>query len=120
MQSEESDLCTQKSVLHLDHACVSHDEFGVHQHHAGFLDHSCTHTVHSEAVNILPILHVAFVQSRVGGGDEMETAAIRQKNSTRFQPAIASVQDRVQHGLEQQEVAHPLRDDDVELETDKI
>ncbi len=44
---------------------------------------------------------------------------VREHETTRLEPLVPGVEDSVQHGLVEEAVAHPLRDDDVNLKQTK-
>ena len=48
------------------------------------------------------------------GADE-QRSGVRENHPTRLEVLIPRQKDGVQHGLVQQEIPHPLRDDDIEL-----
>ena len=84
--------------------------------HAGLLQDGDPHAGHLEAVHVRPELtHVAVVPLRVGDSAELEAAPVREDEAAGGEIFLPGLDHRVQHPLVQQEVAHPLRHDDVEL-----
>ncbi len=57
---------------------------------------------------LLLVIHI-FDRRDVQGG------LVREHQSSRLQVLVTGENDGVQHGLVQQEVPHPFRDDDIEL-----
>lgn len=46
---------------------------------------------------------------------DVHLGPVRHQNPSRSQPLVPRVDDRIEHGLIEQEVPHPLRDDDIHM-----
>ncbi|KAJ8527501.1 hypothetical protein ON010_g14762 [Phytophthora cinnamomi] len=70
---------------------------------------------HVEAVDVFPEVELLGLVLAVLDGADVERRVVREHEAAGHQVLVARVQHRVQHGLVEQEVAHPLGDDDVHL-----
>jgi hypothetical protein len=69
---------------------------------------------------LIPIRISIKVRDRIQIGlawnsDFSHISPVREHETTRLEPLVPGVEDSVQHGLVEEAVAHPLRDDDVNL-----
>ncbi|RUS35207.1 hypothetical protein BC938DRAFT_474224 [Jimgerdemannia flammicorona] len=84
------------------------------------VDHSLAqrrplHGRHLEPIHIVPeVVLVVFEVLVVNGGEE-DTRLRGGEDAAWGEEPVASHEDRVEHSLVQQEITHPLRDDDVNL-----
>lgn len=89
-----------------------------HHLHRGLLYHGVSQAAHSETVDILKVPSRFFVPLFIRDAHQVHDAAVGQHHGGlgRSGPRkpVPGVYDRVQHAFEQQEVAHPFRDQDVE------
>mmetsp|Transcript_10114 Transcript_10114/g.27556 ORF Transcript_10114/g.27556 Transcript_10114/m.27556 type:complete len:306 (-) Transcript_10114:107-1024(-) len=69
--------------------------------------------VHVEAIHVAPPVNLIVPVLCVLNRHRPQRAFVRKYQTSRFQPLVPRVDDRVQHALVQQKVAHPLGDDDV-------
>ena len=70
---------------------------------------------HIESVHVVPPVDLVVLVLPVLDGGDVERSSIREHQTSGLQPLVSGEQDRVQHGLVEEAVAHPLRDDDVDL-----
>ena len=98
-----------------DEAVVGHDLVSVHHVHDGLGKGNLPDGGHIESVHVVPPVDLVVLVLPVLDGRDVERGSVREHQPPGLQPLVPGEQDRVQHGLVEQAVAHPLRDDNVHL-----
>ena len=99
----------------LDHTVVGHKTLVVHTVHQGLGHRHLPDAGHVEPVNIVPPVNLVVLVLPVLNTGEVEGGLVGEHETPLGQPLVPGVEDRVQHGLVEEAVTHPLRDDDVHL-----
>merc|ERR1712086_355180 len=106
--------------LHLDVDLLN--EAGVGDHlipvdtvHQWFCEGNFSDAGHVESVDIVPPGNHVILVLPVFNPAHVQSCFVWEHEPTLSQPLVSGVEHCVQHGLVEQAVAHPLRDDDVHL-----
>jgi len=94
---------------------VTHDLISVSDINQGLDQSSALDARHLETVDIVPEVDLVLTVLLVLDGGEEERSLVGEEEAIRGQPAVTSNKDGVEHGLVEEEVAHPLRDDNINL-----
>ena len=81
----------------------------------GFVVDVQLHAVHLKAIHVVPERDVRRNEIWVSIGSNAQGGVRWNHQTIRSKVAVTSVDDRIKHGLEQQRIAHPFGNNDVDL-----
>lgn len=76
-----------------------------------FRQHPLLHAFHAHSIDTVPVVELLLVVSLVVDHRHVHPRLVGHHQSPLSQPFIPCIQDRVEHGLIEQEITHPLGDD---------
>ena len=98
-----------------DQTLVTDNLVPVHHVHDGFCQGDLPDGGHVEAVDVVPPVDLVVLVLPVLDGGDVERGSVGEHQTPGLEPLVPGEEDRVEHGLVEEAVAHPLGDDDVHL-----
>ena len=92
-----------------------HDGLGLDDVNNGLRDDSGPDDAHVDAVDVLPELEFLLFVVRVLDAHKVHFGPVGEHEAVRLEPLVPCVEDSVEHAFVEQEVTHPLGDNDVDL-----
>ena len=99
----------------LDQVGVGHYLLGVHLVNERLGQRHVSNAAHVESVDIVPPVDLVVLVVAVLDGQNVKRGLVGEHETAGYEPLVTGVQDRVQHGLVEETVAHPFRNDNVDL-----